>query len=136
MKTSERWSFTLGNCHHSLAKTGRTVKIKQFNQCVVHLEGSSHSFLQNRKFFHKFLSVQKCRERCFIIQDFKFFPIQAMVDPLFQPSLLLLPRMYFLKEHTGSKISYFGDNNLLLLQFKPGGNDDKNHSEHFRDNKK
>ena len=59
-----------------------------------------------------------------------------MVDPLFQPSLLLLPRMYFLKEHTGSKISYFGDNNLLLLQFKPGGNDDKNHSEHLRDNKK
>ena len=30
---------------------------------------------------------------------------------------------------------YFGDNDLLLLQFRPGSNSNKNHSEHFRDSK-
>ena len=34
-----------------------------------------------------------------------------------------------------SDISYFGDNDLLLPQFRTGGNDSKNCSEHFRDNK-
>ena len=34
------------------------------------------------------------------------------------------------------EISYFGDNDLSLQQFKPGGNDSKNRSERFRDNKK
>ena len=34
------------------------------------------------------------------------------------------------------EISYFGDNDLSLRQFKPGGNDSKNRSERFRDNKK
>ena len=37
---------------------------------------------------------------------------------------------------SGSEISYFADNDLSLLQFRPGNNDSKNHSEHFRDNKK
>ena len=30
---------------------------------------------------------------------------------------------------SGSKILYFGDNDLLLLQFRSGGNDSKNRSE-------
>ena len=33
-------------------------------------------------------------------------------------------------------ISYFGNNDLLLLQLRPGGNDSKNHSEHFSDSNK
>ena len=36
----------------------------------------------------------------------------------------------------GSEISYFGNIDLLLPQFRPGGNDSKNHSERFRDDKK
>ena len=35
-----------------------------------------------------------------------------------------------------SEISYFGDNDLLLLQFRFGGNDSKNRSERYRYNKK
>ena len=35
-----------------------------------------------------------------------------------------------------SVILYFGDNDLSLQQFRYGGNDSKNRSEHFRDNKK
>ena len=31
---------------------------------------------------------------------------------------------------------YFGNNNLLLSQFRPGGNDSKNRSECFSENKK
>ena len=33
----------------------------------------------------------------------------------------------------GSEISYFGDNDLLLPQFRLGGNDRKNRSESFTD---
>ena len=39
------------------------------------------------------------------------------------------------KANTGSEISHFGDNDLLLLQFRPGGNDSKNCLEHFRESK-
>ena len=35
----------------------------------------------------------------------------------------------------GSEISYFGDNDLWLLQFRPGGSDSKNRSERFRETK-
>ena len=41
-----------------------------------------------------------------------------------------------LSQFASSKISYFGDNDLSLRQFRPGGNDSKNRSERFRDNKK
>ena len=41
--------------------------------------------------------------------------------------------MLLIKNLSGSEISYFGNNNLSLPQFRPGGNDSKNHSEHFRD---
>ena len=36
---------------------------------------------------------------------------------------------------SGSKISHFGNNDLLLPQFRPDGNDSKNCSECFRDTK-
>ena len=39
-------------------------------------------------------------------------------------------------ETTGSEILYFGDNDLLLPQFRPGGKDSKNRSERFSENKK
>ena len=35
-----------------------------------------------------------------------------------------------------SRLLYFGNNNLLLSQFRPGGNDSKNRSECFSENKK
>ena len=35
----------------------------------------------------------------------------------------------------GSEISYFGDNDLSLLQLRPGGYDSNNRSERFRDKK-
>ena len=38
--------------------------------------------------------------------------------------------------YAGSKVLYFGNNDLSLPQFRPGGNDSKNRSERFRDNKK
>ena len=38
--------------------------------------------------------------------------------------------------YPGSDISYFGDNDSSLPQFRPGGNDFKNSSEHFSDCKK
>ena len=38
--------------------------------------------------------------------------------------------------YAGSKISYFGNNDLSLPQFRPSGNDSKHRSERFRDNKK
>ena len=37
---------------------------------------------------------------------------------------------------TGSKISYFDDNDLSLPQFRSGGNDSKNRSERYSNNKK
>ena len=39
------------------------------------------------------------------------------------------------KANTGSEILHFGDNDLLLLQFRPGGNNSKNYLEHFRESK-
>ena len=36
----------------------------------------------------------------------------------------------------GSKILYFGDNNLSLLQFRPASNNNKYCSGHVRDSKK
>ena len=46
------------------------------------------------------------------------------------------PNMVMLYTKAGSEILYFGNNNLLLLQFRPGGNDSKNRSEFFSENKK
>ena len=36
----------------------------------------------------------------------------------------------------GSEISYFDDNDLLLLQFRPGGKNNKNDSELFSDSER
>ena len=51
-----------------------------------------------------------------------------------QPTLNLSCTPYI--TDTGSEISYFSDNDLSLLQLRPGGNDSKNRSKCFRDNKK
>ena len=37
---------------------------------------------------------------------------------------------------SGSEISYFGDNDLSLLQFRSGGNNSKNRLERYSSNKK
>lgn len=44
--------------------------------------------------------------------------------------------MLLIKNLSGSEISYFGNNNLSLPQFRLGSNDSKNHSEHSSDRKK
>ena len=38
--------------------------------------------------------------------------------------------------YKGSEISYFGNNDISLPQFRPGSNNSKNHSGYLRDSKK
>ena len=53
-------------------KTGRIVEVRQFDQYVVRMDGSSRATMRNRKFLRKFIPAIQDEDRRHLLDDFRF----------------------------------------------------------------
>ena len=68
--------------------------------------------------------------------DLELLFAQVDIESLKYNIKLWKPFFSVVLSQVGSKMSYFGNNDLLILQFRPDNNNSKNCSERFRDSKK